>query len=227
MAELVYALGLGSSEATHEGSSPFIDTMDFKIRQYCNDPINTHRLYEPAIFECPFAEDINPKLMEWIKSNVIPQPSNDALMTSFEPTKIGLPIKELKVLFDWINSVSVESSEMLARGTGTAYHSAPPEYKNFEVADYWGMWYNEGDFAEEHNHFPYSMSFAYYVNCPEGSSPLVLEGNEIQVTEGRLIMFAGHQNHKVDPCPVNNRFMIAGNIAYLGFVGDNAGVVQR
>ena len=26
VAELVYALGLGSSEATHEGSSPFIDT---------------------------------------------------------------------------------------------------------------------------------------------------------------------------------------------------------
>ena len=26
VAELVYAAGLGSSEATHEGSSPFIDT---------------------------------------------------------------------------------------------------------------------------------------------------------------------------------------------------------
>ena len=219
MAELVYALGLGSSEATHEGSSPFIDTMDYKIRQYHNDTFNTVRMYEPVILECPFAEEINPGLMEWIKRDATAIiDDGEARRTAMRPLQIDIPIKELETLFDWIGSEALECAELIARGTNTAYYSSPPQGKNFYVADYWGMWYNKDAFAVNHNHYPYAMSFAYYVNCPEGSSPLVLEGNEIQVTEGRLVVFAGHMNHQVDPCPVDNRFMIAGNIAYTGFM---------
>ena len=176
-----------------------------------------YRLYEPVILECPNWEEINPGLMEWIKEysqEIIVD--GQARRTAFISTLTPVKCKELSILFDWIDSESVYCADLIAQGTGTAYHDSPPQYKNFKVADYWGMWYDEGAYATYHNHYPYAMSFAYYINCPEGSSPLVLEGNEIQVTEGRLVVFAGHMSHQVDPCPVNNRFMIAGNIAFTG-----------
>lgn len=216
MAELVYALGLGSSEATHEGSSPFIDTMHY--RNYSTIHSN-YRVYEPVILQCPFAEEINPGLMEWIKRDATAIiDDGEARRTGMRPYQMEIPCEELKTLLDWIDSEKLECAEDIAQATNSAYYSSPPQCKNFYIADYWGMWYNKNAHARYHNHYPYAMSFAYYVNCPEGSSPLVLEGNELQVTEGRLIVFAGHMNHQVDPCPVDNRFMIAGNIAYTGFM---------
>ena len=142
----------------------------------------------------------------------------EARRTGMRPYQMEIPCEELKTLLDWIDSEKLECAEDIAQATNSAYYSSPPQCKNFYIADYWGMWYNKNAHARYHNHYPYAMSFAYYVNCPEGSSPLVLEGNELQVTEGRLIVFAGHMNHQVDPCPVDNRFMIAGNIAYTGFM---------
>ena len=69
-----------------------------------------------------------------------------------------------------------------------------------------------------HNHFPYSLSFGYYLCTPDGSSPLIIEGKEIQVTEGRLIIFGGHQSHEVPDSDISGRCMIAGNIAYTGAI---------
>ena len=39
MAELVYALGLGSSGAIHEGSSPFIDTSSMSDYEFGGRPV--------------------------------------------------------------------------------------------------------------------------------------------------------------------------------------------
>ena len=178
---------------------------------------SNYRLYEPVILECPNWEEINPGLMEWIKEYYYEITINgQARRTEFISTTTPVDCKELSILIDWIDSESLYCADLIAQGTGTAYYDSPSQYRNFKVADYWGMWYNEGAYATYHNHYPYAMSFAYYINCPEGSSPLVLEGNEIQVTEGRLVVFAGHMSHQVEPCPVDNRFMIAGNIAFTG-----------
>ena len=58
------------------------------------------------------------------------------------------------------------------------------------------------------------MSFVYYVRMPEGSSPLILDGEEILLPEGRVIFFLGHQFHSVPPSSADGRCIIAGNISY-------------
>ncbi len=215
MAELVDALGLGSSEFIRGGSSPLIDTMNYKNHSAIYS--SNKKLYEPVILDCPYAEQINPGLIEWIKKDITTMTfDGEALRTDFLSTRNELPCNELQSLFDWIDTKTVECADSIAQYTRTAYIDSPSEDKKFSIADYWGMCYNKGSHAVLHNHWPYAMSFAYYINCPEGSSPLVLEGNEIQVTEGRLVVFASHMDHKVDPCPVDNRFMIAGDISYAG-----------
>lgn len=166
------------------------------------------------------SDEINPGIMEWIKSDSHITLSTKAFRTSFYcTTSEGCPIEELDILFDWIRSNVVFCANKLAEGSRSAYFDSPDWHRNFDIADYWGMWYDEGASAMEHNHWPYAMSFAYYVNCPEGSSPIIIEGSEVQVESGQLIIFAGHFSHKVEPCPVDNRFMIAGNIAYTGGLG--------
>ena len=44
MAELVYALGLGSSGAIHEGSSPFIDTSSMSDYEFGGRPVTPTNL---------------------------------------------------------------------------------------------------------------------------------------------------------------------------------------
>ena len=172
------------------------------------------------------ADQINPGLMEWIKSDSHYTLSTEASRTPFYCTQLEeCPVEELNILFDFISDNIVSCANIMAKGTASAYYDSPDWHRNFSIADYWGMWYNKGSSAIGHNHWPYAISFAYYVNCPEGSSPIIIDGNEIQVESGKLILFPGHTVHEVKTCPVDNRFMVAGNIAYLGGLG--AGVVQR
>ena len=157
--------------------------------------------------------------MEWIKRDATAIiDDGEARRTGMRPYQMEIPCEELKTLLDWIDSEKLECAEDIAQATNSAYYTVLHNVKTFILQTIGECGIIKMPHARYHNHYPYAMSFAYYVNCPEGSSPLVLEGNELQVTEGRLIVFAGHMNHQVDPCPVDNRFMIAGNIAYTGFM---------
>ena len=46
------------------------------------------------------------------------------------------------------------------------------------------------------------MSWVYFINCPKGSSPLVLtdSGKRISAEEGKVVIFPGFVRHEV---PVN------------------------
>ena len=68
---------------------------------------------------------------------------------------------------------------------------------------------------ERHNHFPYALSFCYYVNLPSGSSPLVLNNEIINLKEGQVIFFLSSSYHSVPPTSVNGRCVIVGNIMYI------------
>ena len=122
------------------------------------------------------------------------------------------------ILFDWIESIIVEAVESMSRWTNSAYNESPDSSKKFTVADYWGMYYDQGGGAVLHNHWPYPLSFGYYLRTPEGSSPLIIDDKSIQVVEGRLIIFAGHQSHEVPESEIRGRSMIAGNISYRGVI---------
>lgn len=80
--------------------------------------------------------------------------------------------------------------------------------KNQEL---WGAIYDEGDYAEPHDHKPWDYSFVYYVNAPEGSSPIIFEDCEIEPSSGMCLVFPAHMKHGVKPNQCKSRIVLAGN----------------
>ena len=39
--------------------------------------------------------------------------------------------------------------------------------------DLWGQYYKKNQYQESHSHHPHHWAFVYYVNTPEGASPLI------------------------------------------------------
>lgn len=171
--------------------------------------------FDPVIYNCPFSEQVRDPLIKWIQDKADVRVQGGGLKTKFY-TGNERDLPEHHILFDWIESILVEAVYDMSRWTNSAYNESPESSKRFNIADYWGMNYDEGGGTILHNHFPYPISFGYYLKTPEGSSPLIIEGNPIQVTEGRLILFGGHQSHEVPDSEVSGRCMIAGNVLYLG-----------
>jgi len=188
--------------------------MDITQYKFSNLPGLTSPI-EPVIYDCPYQDKIADPLLKWIYDNANIRVNGEALKTKFYTGK-DRDIPEHTILIDWIESVLVEAVHEMSRWTNSAYNESPDSSKKFKVADYWGMYYDEGGGAVLHNHWPYPISFGYYLKAPEGSSPLVIDKQSIQVTEGRLIIFGGHQSHEVPDSEVGGRCMIAGNVVYLG-----------
>ena len=85
----------------------------------------------------------------------------------------------------------------------------------FKLVHCWSVFYNKGDCVEPHNHFPYSLSFCYYIDTPDGSSSLIVDNEEINVQQGQIIFFSGNAFHSVPVSNVDGRCGIAGNIMYV------------
>ena len=122
--------------------------------------------------------------------------------------------KELDYCITWIESLIKYAAFSFANdkeydGGELGFDPTP-----FNISECWGVLYNEGEGVGKHNHFPQTISFVYYVRMPEGSSPLILDDEEILLPEGRVIFFLGNQWHSVPPTKVGDRCIIAGNIAY-------------
>tara|TARA_B100000161_G_scaffold203424_1_gene148844 strand:+ start:116 stop:688 length:573 start_codon:yes stop_codon:yes gene_type:complete len=173
--------------------------------------------FEPVIYDCPYSEQINDSLIEWVEDKAQVRVQGGALKTKFYSGN-ERDTGDHHILFDWIESIIVEAVESMSRWTNSAYNESPDSSKKFMVADYWGMYYDQGGGAVLHNHWPYPLSFGYYLRTPEGSSPLIIDDKSIQVVEGRLIIFAGHQSHEVPESEIRGRSMIAGNISYRGVI---------
>ena len=171
--------------------------------------------FEPVIYDCPYQDKIADPLLQWIYDRANVRVNGGALKTKFY-TGNDRDTPEHTILIDWIESLVVEAVQGMSRWTNSAYNESPDSSKKFKLADYWGMYYDQGGGAVLHNHWPYPISFGYYLKTPEGSSPLIIDGESIQVTEGRLILFAGHQSHEVPEGEISGRCMIAGNISYKG-----------
>ena len=91
-------------------------------------------------------------------------------------------------------------------------------FPDHKIAISWGVVYNEGEGARKHSHEPYPMTFVYYVNLPEGSSPLIVENKTINVSSGELVVFSGNKYHEVPPSTVDGRCVIAGNFSSTSFL---------
>ena len=121
-------------------------------------------------------------------------------------------IKEVDILITWIKKVLPEistrfASEELNDGYGFDINA-------FEIAECWGAHYNRGESLVKHNHFPYIISFVYYVRTPKGFSTIKIQDDDIDVKEGQCVFFLAHQYHSVQPNNCDDRCIIAGNILY-------------
>ena len=84
----------------------------------------------------------------------------------------------------------------------------------FKIAQCWGILYDKGQKVIKHNHFPYCLSFVYFVKSPRRSSPLIIEGKRIKAEEGKLVIFHSDRIHWCNPSKVDGRCCLVGNIRY-------------
>ncbi len=180
--------------------------------------------YVSLIF--PHHKDVNPIIHELIKNNICHQTYTGALSTTPQNGSGNRHIEEIDKLFSWIEDSLSDCVDKLAVNSGSIYNASPETYKsiyttspevfkNFKIAEYWGMFYPMGSGATSHTHFPYPISFAYYVNVPKGSSPFTLDGNDISVEDGMLIVFAGDMYHEVKKSKCEERSMLSGNVIFV------------
>ena len=90
-----------------------------------------------------------------------------------------------------------------------------PVHYNFAT---WATRLDRGQETLEHEHLYFStLAFVYFVNTPEGASPLVFptSGEEIKAEPGKLVLFPGPLRHKVPVNKCDNRVTIASNITIL------------
>jgi len=84
----------------------------------------------------------------------------------------------------------------------------------FTLYECWFVIYNKGSGLPTHNHFPYPLTFVYYINTPEGCSPLMINDQEHIMKEGQLIFFNGHDDHAVSDSKVDGRSVLTGVFSY-------------
>lgn len=98
------------------------------------------------------------------------------------------------------------------------------------LEEVWGTTFKKGDNIVPHNHMPFAWTWIFYVNAPEGSSPIIFSESKhtLQVEKGKLIIFEGRLQHEVPICTVDGRCIVSGNIADLTPVSaENAMELQK
>ena len=92
------------------------------------------------------------------------------------------------------------------------FHNINSEPLNYNKS-MWFAQYNEGDYTKVHSHEPYAVfSWVYFVNCPKGSSPLILNTTKIKAEEGKLVIFPAFIKHYVPKNKCKNRITLVGNM---------------
>ena len=143
-------------------------------------------------------------------------------------------VQEICDVITWIESVAIpNAAHVFSLNTKkykpTMYNNimditgSPPigggEYgfdiKQFRITECWANIFNNNEGLRPHNHFPYTMSFAYYVNLPEGSANIMLDGESVAAEEGECIIFPSNLEHQVPPNTTINRMAIIGNVLYV------------
>ena len=177
------------------------------------------------IFDYENASEINPRLCQTIsRYDIEDVVVGGARKTDMNLHKKGIP--ELTALLNWIDDLTPlaahgftntdeydKNNYRLVSDQGGGKYNF--NIKAFELVHCWGITYNKGEGVERHNHFPYALSFCYYVNLPSGSSPLVINNEIINPKAGQVVFFLSSAYHSVPPCSVDGRCSVVGNIMYI------------
>jgi|21_taG_2_1085346.scaffolds.fasta_scaffold69366_2 hypothetical protein len=178
----------------------------------------------PLIYKC---DSITEKEMiilhHLVKNNLYSEPVagtkhyNGAYMTPYDFNKIDHPLikKYNQYIYSVINKAYVEycypKSDPIKSNNKKSLIINGQEFA-FEIAESWGIIYNENQGVIEHNHFPYSLSCAYYLNTPNGSAPITIKDKTYNVKAGECIIFLSTDRHKVEFNNCKDRSAIVCNI---------------
>jgi hypothetical protein len=153
----------------------------------------------------PYASELNPLLYQMSKddiefSNAAPlhveamdkpdvrtiKVPGDATLTALNIHEKG--IEEVDRFFNWLKkSIGIE------------------------VKRSWVIMYNKGQSANRHRHIEYKTTFSYGINIPEGSSPLMISGDEVNQVVGGVVAFSGELYHSVPSSNVDGRCILVGH----------------
>ncbi len=181
-------------------------------------------MYQSYIY--PEALEFNPKLYKalpvWNSKPVV----GGGLKSNLDLHKQG--IEEVNTILRWIGSLIPVVSHNFSCPSDDEFdymdYLPTSDYGGgkynfnidaFKLVHCWSVLYNEGDGVEKHNHYPYALSFVYYVNVPDGSSPLIIDDELVNVKEGEVIFFLGSTYHSVPSNHINGRCALVGNVMYV------------
>ena len=86
--------------------------------------------------------------------------------------------------------------------------------ETLEEANFWLNVYEKDDYAQDHHHWPFHYSFAYFVECDKDHPPLVFTDNgyEVPPVEGTYVAFPAYLKHSVAKNTLDKvRITLSGN----------------
>ena len=160
-------------------------------------------------YDYPYASRVKSKLYQEIENNLDHAVMGGGYITPMSLHKKG--IREVDIIVQWINNLVPQMAYKFTQG-GDDSDKGVGFSNSFEIEELWGIIYNKGEGVVKHNHFPWCMSFCYFVNVPKNCVPFILEGKRIKPIEGRMIVFPSFLYHWAPPSKCDGRCVIAGNI---------------
>ena len=181
---------------------------------------------KPLIYKCEsITKKENKILHQLIKDNLYSEPVagtnhyKGGYMTPYDFNKINHPLikKYIKYIHEVINKSYTEycyPKSIPIKSNSTKSLIINSQEFNFEIAECWGIIYNENEGVIEHNHFPYSLSCTYYLNTPNGSAPIIIKDKIYNIKAGECIIFLATDRHKVESNNCKERSAIVCNIKF-------------
>ena len=126
-------------------------------------------------------------------------------------------IKGSQYNFDGNSPLKPEGVFSLERKIGDLIHSDCKIALTIALYS-WVARLDKGQKTMLHDHMPQcTLAFVYFVNTPEGSSPLVFptSGKKVEAESGTLVIFPAVLDHEVPTNNCDNRLTIAGNLTII------------
>jgi hypothetical protein len=170
-----------------------------------------------VVKEFPKALELNSILHDRVYENILNNEKRHHNSLGGRRTGFNLHeqnFKEIDVLISWIRMILPDISKNFALKTYDEETIFGYDLHRFEIVECWGVYYNRGESLIQHNHFPYSLSFVYYVKTPTGTAPIIIEDHTYVAKEGQCIFFLASQYHNVGSNKCDGRCAIIGNVSY-------------
>ena len=171
------------------------------------------------IFTYGLGDNINDKLNDIIINN-IKDPSvrviDKTIGRRTRWTLHHIEIKEVQLIVNWITHLTPQICQHFIRNPQRKDDIQDPGFNPYwlKIVEMWGLHYKKGESLNIHNHFPFTISFVYYVRLPQGSSPLIVENKKVKMEEGDCIFFLASDYHSVKYNKCDGRCTIVGNELY-------------